>query len=194
MKTVAVSQRIDFLEERDETRDALDQNLCRFLLSASLLPVPVPNSIGTGIESWLEKIAPEFIVLSGGNDIGEFPERDSTEKALLLHAETNKLPLLGICRGMQMLASEYGSKVVEVSGHVATRHKVSGNQGIEVNSFHNCAIENEPSEFEVSARAEDGVIEAIRHKTLPWLGLMWHPEREKEFREEDLNAIKALFA
>ena len=64
---------------------------------------------------------------------------------------------------------------------------------MEVNSFHN-ALEKEPSEFEVSARAEDGVIEAIRHKTLPWLGLMWHPEREKEFREEDLNTIKALFA
>ena len=194
MKLVAVSQRIDFLEERDETRDALDQDLCRFLLSASFLPVPVPNSIGKEIERWLKKIAPELIVLSGGNNIGDCPNRDSTEKALLLYAEANKLPLMGICRGMQMMASEYGSKVVEVHGHVATRHKVSGKQAMEVNSFHNFAIEKEPSEFEVSARAEDGVIEAIRHKTLPWLGLMWHPEREKEFREEDLNTINALFA
>ena len=45
------------------------------------------------------------IILSGGNNIGDVKERDITETYLLKYAETNEIPVLGICRGMQMLAA-----------------------------------------------------------------------------------------
>ena len=43
MKFVLVSQRIDFLEDRNEKRDAFDQNLVQFLKKCGFLPTPVPN-------------------------------------------------------------------------------------------------------------------------------------------------------
>ena len=40
---------------------------------------------------------------------------------------------------------------------------------------------------------EHGVIEAIRHATLPWEGWMWHPEREPVLHRQDIERLKALF-
>jgi putative glutamine amidotransferase len=71
------------------------------------LSFPVPNGIKYSktrhIDSWLEKLSPDAVVLSGGNDIAEFDSRDQVEKILINHAIHNSLPILGICRGMQML-------------------------------------------------------------------------------------------
>ena len=108
MKKIAVSQRVEEIPDRDEIRDALDQRLVMFLLTAGYLPIPVPNRLisqasenewGT-LENWLAQVNPEAIVLSGGNDLGTYPEREQTEKLLLNYAWNHQLPLLGICRGM----------------------------------------------------------------------------------------------
>ena len=48
-------------------------------------------------------------------------------------------------------------------------------------------------QFKVIAHSLDGEIEAIKHKSLPWEGWMWHPEREEKFLKEDINRIKNLF-
>ena len=103
MKPVAVSQRVDWIESRSEYRDALDQRLYHFLLDAYFLPYPVPNAFKFSkidfIIKWLENFAPEAIVLSGGNNIGEFESRDTVEHNLIEYAVSKKIPLLGICRG-----------------------------------------------------------------------------------------------
>lgn len=203
MKVVAVSQRVEVLAERGETRDALDQQLVDFLLASGCLPVPVPNTLcrpvhdstaaADALHEWLGTLAPQAIVLSGGNDLGEQPKRDMTEARLLEHARANALPVLGVCRGMQMIGHWAGGRLKPVNGHVGTRHRLSGRIVAEVNSYHRLALAACPADFEVLARSEDGEIEAIRHCSLPWEGWMWHPEREPVFAAHDLARLKALF-
>lgn len=195
MKLIAISQRIDHWPDRDEHRDALDQRLIEWVISAGGLPVPVPNVLPDHtLSSWLAELHPAALILSGGNDIGEYPERDRTEHHLLCYAEACRAPLLGICRGMQMLAAHAGTELQPVTGHVRSRHLLSGDISGEVNSFHNCGLAACPAGFIVTARADDDTIEAIRHLDLPWEGWMWHPEREPEFSQNHRDRMKALFA
>jgi putative glutamine amidotransferase len=194
VKIVAVSQRVDVYPERNERRDALDQRLCQWLVAAGFLPVPVPNGLGMdGLLKWLSAVRPAAIVLSGGNDIGGAIERDNTERQLLAYAQENTLPLLGVCRGMQMMGVWAGVTLKPVQGHTRTRHGLRGELVGEVNSFHNYSLDTCPAGFAVSAMAEDGCIEAIRHESLAWEGWMWHPEREADFQTCDIQRLKVLF-
>ena len=194
MKIVAVSQRVDHFHERNETRDALDQRLAAFVAICGYMPVQVPNALGRAIRDWLTVVQPAAVLLSGGNDIGQCAERDETELALLNYAHERHMPVLGICRGMQMLAHWSGTDLHSVQGHVRTRHCLAGKIVGEVNSYHGFSLAACPVDFEVLARSEDGEIEAIRHQFLPWEGWMWHPEREENFSERDIQRLKGLFA
>jgi gamma-glutamyl-gamma-aminobutyrate hydrolase PuuD len=193
VKIVAVSQRVDHFLECNETRDALDQRLAAFILICGHVPVPVPNTLGGTIRDWLTIVHPAAVVLSGGNDIGQCPKRDDIEDTLLTYAQELYIPVLGVCRGMQMMAHWAGTGLHSVQGHVRTRHLLSGEITGEVNSYHGFSLACCPTDFEVLARSEDDEIEAIRHQSLPWEGWMWHPEREATFAERDIQRLKALF-
>lgn len=199
---VAVSQRVDVLSDRGERRDALDQRLCEWLTVADFVPVPVPNLMSPlvadelGFIKWVTAINPDAFVLSGGNDIGDAPERDHTEKFLLTWASEQRKPVLGICRGMQMMSVWSGGKLIQVPGHVRSRHHLNAmapGWPSDVNSFHNLALGHCPAGFKVTARAEDGIIEAMRHESVPWEGWMWHPERETDFNLYDIQRLRMLF-
>ncbi len=203
MKIVVVSQRVDVYPNRDERRDALDQQLNSFLGVAGFLPVPVPNSFhlqsteesegDNTLISWLTTLKPNALLLSGGNDIGSCRERDSTENELLDYAGRHGLPALGICRGMQMMGVWAGAGLKAVEGHVATSHDLAGEITGKVNSYHNQSLSSLPSEFRVLARSEDGELEAIAHNRLSWEGWMWHPERNESFDALDIRRLQSLF-
>lgn len=196
MKLVAVSQRADLHVERSERRDALDQRLAQWLLAAGYLTLPVPNVLAANdgvLDEWLVTTAPHAVILSGGGDPGLGDDRDRTERALVAFAEKRDRPLLGVCRGMQMLAAIAGVALVEVEGHVTTRHRLRGGIEGDANSYHRLALAKCPAAYEVVARAEDGTIEAIRHRKRAWEGWMWHPEREPTFDPRDVGRLRALF-
>jgi gamma-glutamyl-gamma-aminobutyrate hydrolase PuuD len=194
-RVIAVSQRVDDISTHGERRDALDQRVTLFLREAGLGAVPVPNVMSPqDLAQWLSDINPSGIILSGGNDIGDSPERDMTERALLDHAQGRHLPLLGICRGMQMMGVWGGASLKPVQGHVRTRHMLRGEVTGNVNSYHGFALSDCPANFKVTARSEDGEIEAISHFTLRWQGWMWHPEREDPMAAADIQRVQALFS
>jgi putative glutamine amidotransferase len=85
VKVVAVSQRVDVLPERGETRDALDQDLVIWLRAAGYIAYPLPNAFHTDTEicAWLDRLVPCGLVLSGGNDIGAVARRDFTEETMI---------------------------------------------------------------------------------------------------------------
>ena len=198
MKLVAVSQRVDIIGGRREYRDALDQNITRFLFKCGYISVPVPNVLqnkasGEHLVSFMEKLKPHGVLLSGGNDLGESRERDETELAMINYAEQKRLPLLGICRGMQMMAYSAGVCTVPIIGHAGTRHKISGEIFGNVNSYHDFCISECPDGYKVISRSDQNTIEAIKHLKLPWEGWMWHPERELNFDERDVARLQSLF-
>ena len=200
MKIILVSQRIDFISDRQETRDSLDQRLSHFVLNAGFLPFPVPNSLFSAIPSnlsifsdWLSHLAPNGIILSGGNDIGEYSDRDQLEKNLINYALKSQLPLLGICRGMQLLSTHFGGTISAIGGHSGTRHHLQKRKGRTVNSYHKFTISC-PTDFKVTETSEDGAIESIQHKLLPLHGWMWHPEREAPFHQDDTSALRDIFS
>lgn len=195
---VVVSQRRDEVAGRDELRDALDTRLCAFLWNLGFSPIPMASAVGD-YEEYVETLAPDAVVLSGGNDIGQAVDRDQLEAVLLSYAAAYHLPVLGICRGMQMMNHYQGGRLRTVSGHAATCHQITGPLvGLgshEVNSYHNQGLLKADlgNALEATAWSSDGVVEALRHRELPWLGIMWHPERNLPLSDFDRTTIRTHF-
>lgn len=199
-KRIAVTQRVDRVDSRDETRDALDRRVVTWLSSLGALPYAVPNNLYSQdlLLCWLEALSPDAIVLSGGNNIGDCIDRDMTEKFLLDYASNLGLPLLGICRGMQMMVHHVGCKLVPIAGHAGTQHELVHSEELtfpfNVNSFHDWTTFSCPDDYEVIATAPDGCVEAVRHRRHSWEGWMWHPERDVEFDSTMLDRARKLFS
>ena len=155
------------------------------------------------------------LILSGGHDInpynygqepsqkiGEtFPERDTYEMILLEESKKRNIPILGICRGFQLINVAAGGTLYQdlslIPGNILKHNQISNptlkthkveikeNSFISsifgketmVNSFHHQVIDKVANDFIVVAKASDGVVEAIEHKTYKFLvAVQWHPE------------------
>lgn len=197
MKKVAITQRVSVVPESGERRDCLDQGWPRFLAACGLLPLALPNviEVATALCAGADI---NGLVLTGGNDLtalgGDAPERDSTENALLDMAESRGLPVLGICRGMQVIQHRCAIPLRRVEGHV-TRHQVIRVEGerTQVNSYHRFAAFESRPPLDIWAVADDGVVKAIRHAARSTTGIMWHPERIDPFAAADVALFRRVF-
>lgn len=195
MKIILISQRVEIIENIGERRDALSQEWAELAEKCGFILLPVPNDPKNTVKIF-ENISPEGIILSGGNDLcrygGNAPERDETEKILINLAVKNNIPLLGVCRGMQMILDFFGAELVKVDGHIRTEHIL--NNGRKVNSFHAWAAKECPDTLIVTANSDDGSVEEIVHSEYKnIMGIMWHPERYSPIREEDIKRIRSFF-
>jgi putative glutamine amidotransferase len=163
----------------------------------------------------------DALIVAGGADVdaasygaephpetrGTWPERDSFEVALARRAIERDMPLLGICRGMQILNIARGGTLCqhlpEVVGHERHRavpgtfgdHEVAlepgslaaeaaGAERLGVKSHHHQGVEEVGAGLEVSGRSvEDELIEAIELPDRRFaLGVIWHPEEDVDDR------------
>ena len=185
------------------------------VVEAGGTPVVIPSyDNDKALVSLLDTL--DGIVLSGGADIdpdflGEEPldcvsinpRRDRQELTLVRLAVDRQIPVLGICRGIQVLTAALGGKLyqdiktqhdqpcIEHSQTIARglpSHDVKlvkdsllygffGKETLAVNSFHHQAVKEVPAGFRVTASAPDGIIEGMESTTFrPILGVQWHPE------------------
>lgn len=185
------------------------------VLEAGGTPVVIPSyDNDKALVSLLDTL--DGIVLSGGADIdpdylGEEPldcisinpRRDRQELTLVRLAVDRQIPVLGICRGIQVLTAALGGKLyqdiktqhdqrcIEHSQTIARglpSHEVKlvkdsllygffGKETLAVNSFHHQAVKEVPAGFRVTAFAPDGIIEGMESTAFrPILGVQWHPE------------------
>jgi putative glutamine amidotransferase len=156
-----------------------------------------------------DDIFPEFYNdWEDGTDRAKYkPERDGFEFRLFDYAFENSLPVLGICRGMQLINCRLnGSLIIDIETIRGTNHKkisdtedrvhelrvfensllyeiVNETRG-KVTSSHHQAIDRLGEGLVVTAKADDGIIEAVElseKNSRPFmLGIQWHPERMKE--------------
>ena len=159
------------------------------------------------------------IILSGGEDVDPklfnqdphhhlgptTPERDLAEIAIVKYALENDIPLLAICRGVQILNVALGgtliqdipSQVIEPIQHsqkidrsqdthwvtISKNSRLfeivgSGSDRVRVNSLHHQAIGEVAKDLRIVAQSSDGIVEAVeyRHPTTFTVGIQWHPE------------------
>lgn len=180
---IAITQRLVRHDSYNELREALSTEWGALFGTEfkKFLPLPLCFEIPfTRYESVINGC-----ILSGGNDLSIFNNskenkiRDEYEKQVIARCAKLQIPLLGICRGAQVLAHFFGSEIKPCENHIGThlvRDKWSNE--FEVNSFHNYAITNLSADLECLAVAEDNSIEAFKHKSLPFYAVLWHIERE----------------
>ncbi|HAQ41187.1 MAG TPA: peptidase C26 [Clostridiales bacterium] len=177
------------------------------ITNAGGLPILIPQSDPTDIEDILKNV--DGLLFSGGGDAKRFskenlpalreqqPLRYDFEAALMKAAKDAKKPVIGICRGFQMLVEVFGGSISEeiIDGHKQKNpdggvpwHKVNISKdsflhGVvvekqwDVNSFHIQKVGTVPESFRAVAVSEDGVVEAIEcmdHVFI--LGTQFHPE------------------
>jgi anthranilate synthase/aminodeoxychorismate synthase-like glutamine amidotransferase len=127
---------------------------------------------------------PDAIILSPG-PCTPTEAGSSLEIVRELHCE---LPILGVCLGHQTIAAALGGRIVRALEpmHGRSSRIVHSGQGLfldlanplAVGRYHSLVVDESslPKELQVTARAEDGTIMALSHRTLPVFGVQFHPE------------------
>ncbi|WP_391120157.1 gamma-glutamyl-gamma-aminobutyrate hydrolase family protein [Psychrobacillus sp. L3] len=179
------------------------------------VPLVLPNMVYAGIDAIAEMM--DGLLLTGGGDIdptlfGEeplqglgdiTPERDAFEIAMIQKMLEMNKPILGLCRGAQILNTAvggdmyqdiysqieqkllqhnqqaprwHGSHFVQVM-QGSLLHGIARTERFKVNSYHHQANRRVPTGFVISAVSSDGIVEAIESRNHQFvLGLQWHPE------------------
>tara|TARA_B100001093_G_scaffold520394_1_gene615407 strand:- start:5284 stop:5916 length:633 start_codon:yes stop_codon:yes gene_type:complete len=206
MINIAITLRVSNIDKYNERRDCIDQKWIELLITCGLNPILIPNNLAY-VENLIEAKNLSGLILTGGNDLenigGDAIERDQVENFLLKHCIDNKIPVLGVCRGMQLIQNFFNIKLTPVTNHVDIYHKLFVSKKSKhysfinkltlVNSYHNFGTLSSKPPLNTAATSEDGVVMAVEHYELPIFGHMWHPEREYPFNKDQIYFIKYFF-
>ena len=199
------------------------------VLQAGGMPVILPFTLDiAAVDDMLDCL--DGLLLSGGGDVDPScygaqrePEcgeptalRDAFEIMLIKKAKEKKMPILGICRGMQVLAVAYGGTLIQdipkEYGIVREMHyqaepynqywhevllekegllsRITGVSSIMTNSMHHQAIRKLPETFVIEGKSCEGIIEAVSDaENSSVLGVQFHPE----YLVDGSEAARAIF-
>lgn len=156
----------------------------------------IPNSKRVNLNLLLRKKL-DLIILPGGNDLLEKNNlskiRLKNELNLIHFGIKHNIPILGICRGMQVINYYFKGKQKKILKHMNTEHKVFFRYNffkkkiLKVNSYHNYSIPKKLLSKNLNAMAfdKDENVEFLNHKSKKIFGFMWHPERNKNYHQLD---------
>lgn len=215
---IGISSNIEIISDTHnlgKERSILNQDYVKAVIHSGGVPLILPIIEHQElIEAQVSSI--DALVISGGYDVHPFlyneephillenvyPERDHYEKSLIETAYRLKKPILGICRGMQLLNVVFGGSLYQdvslIDGDLIQHRQKSRSHSlshcvyivpdtrlfsifkqekIQTNSYHHQAVKRLAPEFKISAKAKDGVIEGIEKEGDHFiLGVQWHPE------------------
>lgn len=215
------------------TRESVSHDYVQAVIMAGGIPVLLPVISGEeNIRGQIEKV--DGILLSGGYDInplkyGEepyqeidatFPEIDDHHLMSARIAVELGKPMLGICRGLQVINVAFGGTLYQDLSHFSSnclkhfqkgqRHvpshtvelmqdtvlaRILGEDAVVTNSFHHQSAKDIAPGFRVNAKAKDGIIEGIEKMDKTFiLAVQWHPEMMADKSPEMLPIFRELIS
>ena len=205
MRVVATQRSQDAGSER---RDCLDQAWGALLEKWGHSLFPLPGRLARP-ERQLGILQPDALLLTGGADLESAPEatepcpeRERLESRAVTWCRARRVPIVGICRGMQFLLGYHGLLLQKVAGHAgAGPHEVavtatpfSKSGTAVVNSYHNYGVPSAGRKHSLTVFATDreGRMEGFYELGTLTGGVMWHPERDFEADEWGARVLDDL--
>jgi putative glutamine amidotransferase len=214
---IALTMRVTFAKNYYEPRLSISFDWMDYILHLGGLPFLIPTKTEV-CEQCFNSSNADILFLTGGDDIQllkpEHPSsfssvescRDVSEYKLIELAIKKKIPVVGICRGFQILNLYFGGTLTDLRSqsydHKIGDHPVQiindkigerlGGNEITTNSYHRTGIleKDIASDFEVGGFSDKDIVEVAFHKTLPIIGLQWHPERDENYVSQTTDLLK----
>ena len=186
------------------------------IAAAGFLPVLVPSLADTNtVAEIMDRV--DALVLTGAIKESDKDKRTEFDFMLIRMALERGLPVVGFCRGHQVINCYFGGKIEQIPGGLSPKivHKgkvsayikdtfhemevvpgsrlsrsVKNRRRVTINSSHKYHVTKLGEGLKVTARSDDGVIEALEHETLPVIGFQFHPERSFRSYPEHLDMIR----
>lgn len=218
-KIVGITSDYKYIEdvyEKGYKRFCINEDYSEAIEKANGIPIIIPITHNDEILNSIIEVC-DALVISGGSDVNPFlygeerknkllkikPDRDEYEKKVYFLGKKKNIPILGICRGMQLINvleggtlyqdlsyrenlsdiqhnqkdnRDYPSHLVEIDNSSFLGNIFKQNK-IAVNSYHHQAIKNLALIFKEIAKSSDNIIEAFENRELNIYGIQWHPEK-----------------
>ena len=199
MRNFIVSSKL-FRDKYGVWNSTYDEDIQKFLNLLNLKIYPFLQNKGKISKSFKNA---DGLLLLGGGDLYKYDKkeenrlRDNIEKKLFKYFFRSNKPIIGICRGFQMIMDIYGVQMKKGKGHIRKFHnlKLESSRFLKlknskVNYYHNYIVEELPINFNIVSKMKDGSIEISEHKHKKILCFMFHPERKMKSQKKLISEIK----